>query len=146
MCSVCLFLSCEKEVNINLNSGDPKLVIDGQIETNGYPFVVLTKSVGYFSKIDLATLENNFAHNAIITISDGSSSIRLKEYFIDTGFNGGNKFSFYSIDTADVIAFNFKGQAEKHYSLKVEFEGKVYTSSTKIPEVKGLIRFGLENL
>jgi hypothetical protein len=64
---VCLFyLSCEKEVDINLNTGEPKLVVDGQIETNNYPLVILTKSIGYFSKIDLSTLQNSFVHGAVV--------------------------------------------------------------------------------
>jgi len=133
-----LLLSCEKEVHINLKDGETKLVVDGQIETNSYPFIVLTKSVGYFSKIDLATLQNSFVHNAVVTVSDGSKTVTLKEYSIDTGFNGANTFSFYSIDTADVNSFGFKGVEEKYYSLRIETGGKVYTSVTKIPRAKGV--------
>ena len=55
--TLCLFyLSCEKEVDINLNTGEPKLVVDGQIETGGPPIVIISKSIGYFSKIDLSTM------------------------------------------------------------------------------------------
>jgi hypothetical protein len=133
-----LLISCEKEVNINLDSGEAKLVIDGQIETNGYPFVILTKSIGYFSRIDLATLENSFVHNAIVKVSDGARTIQLKEYSIDTGFNGGNKFSFYAIDTGDLVSFSFKGVEDGYYSLSVETENKTFTAYTKIPKVKGV--------
>ncbi|HTN45904.1 MAG TPA: DUF4249 family protein [Flavipsychrobacter sp.] len=124
-------------MNINLSSGEPKLVIDGRIETDGYPFVVLTRSVGYFSRIDLTTLENTFVHNAVVTVSDGSKTIQLKEYSIDTGLVG-TKFSFYSIDTGDATSFNFKGKAETYYTLKIEAEGKTYNSITKIPTVGGI--------
>lgn len=133
-----LLASCEKEVHIKLNNSEAKLVVDGMIETNGYPFVVLTKSIGYFSKIDLATLQNSFVHQAIITVSDGSTSIKLREYMIDTGFNGANTFSFYSIDTSDAAAFNFKGIPEKYYSIKIEVDNKTYTATTKIPSVSGV--------
>ncbi len=136
--SASFYLSCEKEVDIDLDSGETKLVVDGQIETDGYPLVVLTKSIGYFSKVDLATLENSFVHNASVRVSDGIRTIQLKEYVIDTGFNGSNKFSFYSIDTADVTSLAFKGVEEKYYSLTIEAEGKTYTSVTKIPAVKGV--------
>ncbi|HRO44018.1 MAG TPA: hypothetical protein PL009_14375, partial [Flavipsychrobacter sp.] len=108
--------SCEKEVNVSLNSGEPRLVIEGQIENGGYPFVVLTKSIGYFSRIDLTTLENAFVHGAIITVSDGASSITLKEYSLDTGFTGTNKFYLYTIDTTDPTAFSFRGNFEKQYT------------------------------
>jgi hypothetical protein len=130
--------SCEKEVNIDLNTGPPKLVIEGQIENDGFPFVVLTKSVGYFSTIDLSLLENNFVHGAVIKVSDGIKTVTLKEYSLDTGVNNLNKFYFYSIDFADTIANKFTGITEKYYSLTVEYEGKTYESITKIPSVRGV--------
>jgi len=132
-----VWLSCEKEVDIDLDSGATKLVVDGQIETNGYPFVILTQSIGYFSKVDLQTLQNSFVHDAIVTVSDGTKSIRLKEYTIDTGFIG-NKFSFYTIDTADATAVSFKGEEEKYYTLDIQVGSSSYASVTKIPSTKGV--------
>lgn len=91
--------SCEKEVNIKLDDGNARLVVEGAIETQGLPYVFLTKSIGYFAKIDLNTLQNSFVHNAVVKVSDGIKTITLREYSIDTGSNG-NKFYFYSVDTA----------------------------------------------
>lgn len=136
-CSIYI-VSCEKEVKIDLKNGELKLVVDGQIETNGYPFVVLTKSIGYFSKVDFKTLQNTFVHNADITVTDGTTTIKLKEYAVDTGANGSSLFSFYSIDTSDATSLSFRGQAEKYYSIKIVVDGKTYTSTTKIPSVKGV--------
>lgn len=121
-----------------MKNGELKLVVDGQIETNGYPFVVLTKSIGYFSKVDFKTLQNTFVHNADITVTDGTTTIKLKEYAVDTGANGSSIFSFYSIDTSDATSLSFRGQAEKYYSIKIVADGKTYTSTTKIPSVKGV--------
>ncbi len=135
---ILLYSSCEKEVNINLNTGEAKLVVDGQIETDGYPLVILTKSIGYFSKIDLSTLQNSFVHDAVVTVSDGGNSIKLREYSLDTGLNGSNKFYLYSIDTSDPRAFSFRGIPEHYYKLTIEYEGKTYESTTKIPAVKGI--------
>jgi hypothetical protein len=52
--------------------------------------------------------------------------------------NGLNKFYLYSIDTTDLLAFNFKGKAEQQYWLKIVHEGKTYESVTKIPRVQPL--------
>ncbi|MBS1588156.1 MAG: DUF4249 domain-containing protein [Bacteroidetes bacterium] len=131
-----IFFSCEKEVNINLQSGASKIVIDGQIEPNGVPFVVITKSIGYFSKVDLSTLENNFVHGAKVTVSDGFSSVTLKEYSLDTGLGGVNKFYLYTVDTSNPTSFNFRGVTERQYKLTVSYDGKVYESVTKIPNVR----------
>jgi len=128
--------SCEKEVNINLSTGEPKLVIEGQIENGGFPIVVITKSIGYFSRIDLSTLENSFVHDAIVEVSDGTTKIRLREYALDTGFGGTNKFFLYTIDTSSPGSQNFRGVFEKQYQLTILHEGKTYEAFTKIPNVR----------
>lgn len=131
-------LSCEKEVKMDLASGPAKLVVEGNIETDRFPFVVLTKSVGYFSKIDLELIQNSFVHDAKVTISDGTQTIQLKEYTIDTGKNSSIKFYIYTVDTSSITALNFRGKKETTYDLKIEFEGNTYTASTKIPNVDPL--------
>lgn len=131
-------LSCEKEVNIHLKNGASKLVVDGQIENGNYPLVILTKSIGYYSTIDLSTLENSFVHGAVVKVSDGKDTITLREYSIDTGFNNLNKFYLYTIDTSTPSAFNFKGVTEKTYYLSINYDGKTYESATKIPNVRGI--------
>lgn len=130
------FFSCEKEVSINLDTGESKLVIEGQIENGGLPVVVITKSIGYFSRIDLATLENAFVHGAMVEVSDGSQTIKLREYALDTGIAGTIKFFLYTVDTADPNALSFRGVFEKEYKLRVQYDGKIYESVTKIPNVR----------
>lgn len=130
-----LFSSCEKEVKINLKEGATQVVVDGAIENDVPPYVVLTKSIGFFSSIDLNTLENSFLHDATITVSDGTNTVTLKEYAVDTGT--ANKFYFYSIDTA-FAAVKMKGEIGKTYSLKIVYEGKTYEASSKLPNPKAM--------
>lgn len=130
------YTSCEKEVNINLNTGAPKLVIEGQIENGNYPVVVVTRSIGYFSRIDLSILEDAFIHDAVITVSDGINNITLREYSLDTGITGTTKFYLYTVDTSDLAALNFRGVFERQYKLTVSHEGNTYEAVTKIPNVK----------
>jgi hypothetical protein len=129
--------ACEKEVDIDLSSGKTKLVVEGFIETGQPPVVLLTRSIGFLAHIDLGTLENSFAHGAVVSVSDGQRTIQLKEYSLDTGINL-NKFFLYTIDTADMAAFTFRGQTEKMYKLSIDFEGRHYEASTKIPQVRGI--------
>lgn len=127
-----MLVSCEKEVNIKLDDGQARLVVEGAIETGLPPYVFLTKSIGYFAKIDLNTLQNSFVHNAVVKVSDGVKTITLKEYSVDTGSNG-NKFYFYSIDTALAPSEWLLGEVEKTYTLTIESEGQSYQAITKIP-------------
>lgn len=133
--SVICLLSCEKEVNFDLGTSAEKVVVEGTIETGLPPYVFLTKSIGFFSKVDLNTLGNSFIHGAKITVSEGTYSFVLREYQVN---NSGVTFSFYTVDSSDLNALAFTGQAGKSYHLNIEYNGKSYTSTTTIPMPKAL--------
>jgi len=122
--------ACEKEVHIKLASSPTQLVVQGAIETGQPPYVLLTNSMGFFSSVNLSTPEGVFVHNAIVPISDGTKTVTLKEYGIDTGLS--NKFYVYSLDTSLML-----GENGKTYTLTINSENKIYTASAKIPFPKG---------
>ena len=132
---VVISASCQKEVHIDLGSTPPVIVVQGQIQTNMPPYVILTSTIGFFSNVNLTTLQNSFIHNAVITVSDGTKTVSLKEYTIDTGAN--NFFYVYSLDSSNLSNIML-GQAGKFYTLTIQCQGKTYTSVTKIPNPKGL--------
>jgi len=75
-----LFFSCEKEVTVDLPTPDPKIVVEGQIEENQPPFVILTRNSAYFSSYDIDALNNNLLHGAMVQVSDGIDTVTLTEY------------------------------------------------------------------
>lgn len=128
-------ISCEKEVDINLESSGQALVVEGGIETGLPPVVQLTTSLSFFERVDLAALENAFVHDAVITVSDGLKTVRLKEYRIDSA---GIKVSYYSLVDFSNPVFPpldslILGEVGKQYTLTVEYDGKSYTATTAIP-------------
>lgn len=131
-----LLTSCEKEVKINLGSTPPKLVVEGFIEKDYPPVVLLTRSMGYFASVDLSTLANNFVHDAKVTVSNGAQTVRLKEYSIDT--LGNNKFYFYTLDTAGLGPDYFRGETGKGYKLTIETEGQTYEAMTWVLPCKAV--------
>jgi len=134
---IIVFSSCEKEVHIDLGSVPPQLVVEGGIQQGLPPVVVLTTTISFFSSIDYSTLQNSFVHTADVTVSDGITTIKLKEYSLDTGNH--NKFYLYSIDTP----YTFKGQIGKTYFLTINYNGKTYTSNTTIPPPMQLDSFSI---
>ena len=130
-----LLTGCEKDVNINLQSSPPQLVVQGVIENNQPPYVILNTTFGFFSTVDFSTVQNSFVHGAVVKVSDGIKTITLKEYTLDTA--GGNKFFVYSVDTINPANVIF-GQLGKIYSLSINYSGSTYSSVTKIPFPKGL--------
>ena len=128
--AVLVLCGCEKKINFDLKSAPPVLVVDAQIENNSAPVVILTKSLGYFSKIDPQILAGSFVHNAEVYISNGILTHRLKEYSapLVPGFTA----YFYSIDSS-TLSTAFIGELNRDYYLRVVSEGKEYTSVTRIP-------------
>lgn len=134
-----IFTSCEKELDIKLNSGNSSLVVQGQIEAGELPNVVLTKSIGFFDKIDLNSIQ--YVKGAVVKVLDLNTNelIQLKEYSIDTTIDGQHYFfNVYGPDFLDANAMNFKGQIEHTYKLIIENNGLTHEAVTKIPAMTGL--------
>jgi hypothetical protein len=127
---VILFTSCEKDVNLNLKSAEPVMVVDAQIEDGQPPVVVLTKSVGFFSNINSQILANAYVRNADVYVSNGSLTHKLKEYPLQ--LTPGLVAYFYSNDLLNP-ATSFVGQLNTAYTLRIVFDGKEYVSNTFIP-------------
>ena len=131
--SAALFLatliSCEKNINFDLKEAASVLVVDAVIENNQPPVVVLTKSLSYFSSISPAILSNLFVRNAVVTVSNGVLTHRLKEYSFPIA-PGINIYS-YRIDSAD-LATAFIGQFNTNYTLHIVADGKEYDATTSL--------------
>lgn len=121
---------CEKAVHFSIESVPPKLVVEATIENGQAPMVYLSRSLGYFSKITVDTLAANFVHQAKVLLSNGTLAHQLKEYAIPVG--NGKFFYYYSNDPASASTA-FMGEVAHDYTLRIEVDGKVYTSSTRIP-------------
>jgi hypothetical protein len=147
------FSSCEKEIRIDLPDAEAGIVVEGRIESGQPPYVILTKSTGYFESTDINTFLNSFVHNAKITITAGGSSYTLPELCLNdlppeyrpmaAAFLGvaeeelsGINYCLYTVPVTDLFTGNFlKGETGKTYRLTIEAEGKTFTSDTKIPEL-----------
>ena len=125
-----LLSSCEKGIEFKLDDVTPKLVVEASIENGQAPVVILSKSLGYFSQIDLNTLSGSFVHNAEVYISNGTLTHKLKEFGVPLG--GGYSFYYYLNDPLNPSTA-FLGELNKQYSLRIIAEGKEYTATTTIP-------------
>jgi hypothetical protein len=125
-------IGCEKKVEFKLHDQPDKLVVEATIENGQPPVVILSKSVGYFSKISADLLNQSFVHGADVFISNGTLNHKLREYARSIG--NGVTFYFYSIDSAN-LGSSFVGELNHQYSLKIISEGKEYTATTTIPNI-----------
>ncbi|NTS43466.1 DUF4249 domain-containing protein [Flavisolibacter sp. BT320] len=124
-----LLVGCEKDIDIDLNTEEPKLVVEATIENGQPPVVVLTRSLDYYAAVSPQLLANSFVKGAEVFLSDGNTTAKLKEYNRSLG---GFSLVYYSIDSAD-LSTAIIGQLNKGYSLRIVADGAEYSATTTIP-------------
>lgn len=113
---IILLTACEKEISVDLPPYKSKVVIEGYIEEGQNPYVLITRSQGYFNPVDTNTYENLLVQDALVYISNGTETdtlIGIGPYYF------GSKFV---------------GETGKSYHLIVVVNDTTYTAITTIPE------------
>jgi hypothetical protein len=124
--------ACEKNITIKLDPTTTNMVVDASIENGRFPVVTLSRSLNYFSKISLATLDTLYIHDAVVTMSNGQISARLIES--STTDSSGIVQYFYTFFSSDTTP-NFKGEFSTQYYLQIQENNQTYTATTTIPTV-----------
>src|SRR5688500_8294529 len=124
--------SCEKKIDFDLDESEDKVVIEATIENGQPPVVVITRSLNYFSEISPGIFAGSFIHDAEVSVSNGRTTHRLKEYSIPVSAD--YTLYYYSIDSS-ALATAFVGETAKEYSLTVSVAGRQYTAWTTIPNI-----------
>jgi len=102
-----LFSSCEKVIDINLNSSDPKIVVEAEISDQSFCKVQLTQTVNFSESNTFPAVTG-----AIVRISDNSGN---SETLTET------TQGIYSGDT-------LQGISGRTYTLEVNADGKTYSA------------------
>lgn len=137
-------LSCEKEITVDLPEAEQQLVIDGRIEQDQPPFVLLSTTRNPFDPVGFSGLEGFFLNGAEVRVSDGINTITLDEICTSdlpeellplvaeaTGF------SPEFIASVDICAYtvldnSFLGELGRTYRLEVDYNGESLSAVTKI--------------
>ncbi len=141
-----LFLnSCTKEVQIDIPGYEELLVVDGSIETGKKPLVVLSNTADVYSPTNIQAYLSSFVEGAVITVSDGSTTINLEQVYTDELSPSEVKEVSQILGYPEALISNLHmavyypvsssimvGEVGKTYSLTIQLNGKTYTSSTAI--------------
>ncbi|WP_396156200.1 DUF4249 domain-containing protein [Flavobacterium macrobrachii] len=110
------FTSCEKVIDINLENGEPRLVIEASINW-------FAETDGSEQRIKLSTTTDYFSNTippvsgATVFISNSSSQV----------------FTFVEEETAGIYkCYDFVPVVNETYTLTVIYEGETYTSTEKL--------------
>lgn len=149
--SIIILSSCTKEVEIDIPGYEDKLVVDGFIETNAPPFVLLSHTNDIYSPTNLEAYLNGFISGAIVTVNDGTTTFTLDEICTDnlppgTEDYAANLFGIpveelanYHLCAYTSMDLSLLGEVGKTYYLSVTYGSKTYTSSTTIVEPTPLV-------
>jgi len=113
-----ILISCTKEIEIELNSSTPQIIIEGSITDQEGPYTVkITKSVNFSE-------DNNFppVENAEVIISD----------------NEGNMETLQEILPGIYKTQNLQGMQGRVYNLTVNTENQTFTASSQMPNTVNL--------
>ncbi len=143
-CSLFLLtLSCTKEVEIDIPGYEPELVVDGTIETNMHPLILLSRSADIYSPSDLSAYLSSFVYDAQVEVICGSDTTALELYsVVDLPIEAQYKLAemlrlkkhseLLQIPIMVYSSMDLLGEVNKSYELHIVHNGKNYTGTTKI--------------
>ena len=141
------FTSCEEEFDPKIPASEPDLVVEGVIEAGEQPtipYVILTRSVPFFTEIGQEELNDIFVHDAEVKVREGDQEVTLQELCIDDLSAEQKELAsgLFGIDLTQIninfcvyadLSFSMLGEAGKTYDLTINVEGKTITATTTIP-------------
>lgn len=146
-----LLSGCEENLTLDIPEGEALLVVEGHIEQDAPPIVILTRSVPVLSSFSDAALTKSFVHHAQVTVTTAGRSYVLEELsaaaftpalrgLVAEQFSvplarleptGG--FIFYVYTSEEL-----KGEVGQSYQLRISHEGSLLTASTTVPQLNPL--------
>ena len=141
---VSVLTSCEKVIDVQVPDNGSSIVIEGSIESDGFPLILITKSESYFEPISTSAeaLANVLVDSAQVFITVDSVESEILKFCLDDlppelqelaeDFLG-----FDSIpEGLDICAWAnplLLGVEGKTYGLRVIHDGEEYRATTTIP-------------
>jgi len=145
-----ILLGCTKEIEIEIPGFEEQLVIDGRIEPNLPPIVLLSESQEVFATTDVTAFLNGFITGATVTVSNGTEVVVLDEFCTGNLPPGADtvaaqllgipidSLANYNICAYTTLNTAVWGEVGKTYDLTVDYEGASYTAQTQIVQPTAL--------
>lgn len=136
--------SCQKEVQLDLPQSEPRLVLDGRIETGLPPFILLSKSNDIYAPTSIEDLAKSFQGGAEIYVSDGTTTVLLDEICsedlpeeIITQISAQIGISEEILEQVSICFYtsideSIVGEEGKVYTLQITHENKTYEGQTTL--------------
>jgi hypothetical protein len=141
---VSVLISCEKVIDVEVPDSASSIVIEGSIESGGFPLILITRSEAYFSPISTSAqaLANVLVDSARVFITVDGIETEIDKFCLDDlppelQELAEDILGFDSIPAGlNICAWAnpfLVGIEGKTYGLRVVHEGEEYKASTTIP-------------
>lgn len=141
---VLFLLSCTKEVEIDIPGFEEQLVVEGRIQSDGFPIVVLSRSQNVYAPTDLSSYLQSFVYNADVSVQvDGTAeALQLmsvsqlpeasKRTLAEMFRIEYNQVIYLPIQCYSTTSTALLGQAGKKYELIIDYNGTTYSGTTDL--------------
>mgnify|MGYP001179780000 FL=1 len=137
-----LLISCQEEITLNLPKAETKLVVQGAIENGFPPYVILTKSQGYFDPLDSINLSNIFVTDASVSVTRDDGEFRDLTLISQSEIDFLETYIGYKVEIPpNTIYIDLEGLlnpgfslASRSYTLDIVWNNQSITAETTIPE------------
>ncbi len=116
-------VACTKDIEIEIGTSDPIIVVDGWIPDGDYASIFLTQSFPILNDFDSASIMETFLNAAKIELFDDNGNSEILTLF--------KKDAYFPPFVYRTI--KMKGEAGRSYSIKVTVKGHTVTAETTIP-------------
>lgn len=141
-----LLWSCEEDIAIEIPTGEAELVVQGHIEPEAPPFVILTRSLPVFAGTSVNEFAGSFVHEARVSVTVNGREYVLQEILLNNlspedqqiiseQFGIPVPLSLNS-PTATIPVYttaDLKGKPGESYALQITAENQTLTAATSIP-------------
>ncbi len=129
----CLLWACETPISMKLPGKENTKIIEGWIENDKNPIVIVSNSISYYSTIGIEEILSAVDRDAKVYVTDEVGN--TEQLTLGVSFE-----HIYGVLGAAYVGQTLKGEAGKEYTLYVEDkDGRVFTAKTRIPQQEILI-------
>jgi hypothetical protein len=148
--SLITLCSCSKEIQIEIPGFEEQLVVDGRIDIGGFPLVILTQSKNIYAASNFSEYISSMIFNASISVDNGTTEANLElipisQLPLESQYRVAEMlkiefdllpilpFQVYSTSNQQIL-----GEIGKTYTLKINYNNKLYEGSTQLAQPVGL--------
>lgn len=144
ICFSMFLLGCTKEVNIDIQGFEQQLVVEGTIETDGFPIVLLSRSQDVYAPTNIGSYLSSFVSDASVSVTNGTQTVQLALFSINDLPEASKKtvaellkLEYNQVGFLPILVYSttdpsIKGEIGKSYTLNIVDKGKNYIGTTAI--------------